>query len=70
MHHNGQAHFEVCATFMLVRETENRRDKFLITVKDGTKTVAHVRREDAAKLAPLFDNRVAINETVYFKVKH
>ena len=66
----GMHHYEVGASFKLVRETENRRDKFSIAVKDGTKAVAHIRREDAAKLAPLFDNRFAINETVYFKVKH
>lgn len=70
MHHYGRSKYDIGDSFTLIRERNNRKDKNAITVKDGTRTVAHVTRRDSAKLSPILDGGFACNDVVYYKVKH
>lgn len=70
MHRYGRAAFELGESFKLVREPQNMFDKNAIAVKDGTRTVTHVCRKDAAVLSQIIDGGFVINNSLYFKVKH
>jgi hypothetical protein len=64
MHHYGYSSLPRDVVYDLHRELNNRFDNNAVAVKDGNRIIAHVIKEDASKLATLFDRGLIQSMTI------